>query len=311
MRRWMRGGWHPPCSPARGWRTSTRTGASRRGASTFGIPHPVRSSARPRRRPPACGRPPVGRAGSESPRGRVRTVPAEVARPRRDGPPRRPVEFANDPHPRDSASHGQSRPIEKQRAALLARPAVGFHNRALRRSTGGRAPAIPKETRLMRRVIAWGPLSDSTGRSRLRRRPPRRDPATDFISRRCGPRGPAPSLARPLPSDRVGDAHRVARRESSVVAMSCPYLKEVVMLFCDAYPVKKMLPLDRIATAHPCLGRDFEQCPLFRELMARLAAADACQGAGQNGTEAERRERHAPRTDSHPHGGGHPRPARH
>ena len=47
------------------------------------------------------------------------------------------------------------------------------------------------------------------------------------------------------------------------------------MLFCDAYPVKKMLPLDRIATAHPCLGRDFEQCPLFRELMARFAAAQA------------------------------------
>ncbi|HSL23072.1 MAG TPA: hypothetical protein VK886_16190 [Vicinamibacterales bacterium] len=53
--------------------------------------------------------------------------------------------------------------------------------------------------------------------------------------------------------------------------MSCPHLKEVVMLFCDAYPVKKMLPLDRIATADPCLGQ-FHDCPLFREAMARLAA---------------------------------------
>ncbi len=51
--------------------------------------------------------------------------------------------------------------------------------------------------------------------------------------------------------------------------MSCPHLKEVVMLFCDAYPVKKMLPLDRIATADPCLGQ-FHDCPLFREAMARL-----------------------------------------
>jgi hypothetical protein len=34
--------------------------------------------------------------------------------------------------------------------------------------------------------------------------------------------------------------------------MACPHLKEVVMLFCDAYPVKKMLPLDRIATADAC-----------------------------------------------------------
>ena len=53
--------------------------------------------------------------------------------------------------------------------------------------------------------------------------------------------------------------------------MACPHLKEVVMLFCDAYPVKKMLPLDRIATADPCLGH-FEGCPLYTEAMARLAA---------------------------------------
>lgn len=53
--------------------------------------------------------------------------------------------------------------------------------------------------------------------------------------------------------------------------MACPHLKEVVMLFCDAYPVKKMLPLDRIATADPCLGQ-FEGCPLYAEAMARLAA---------------------------------------
>lgn len=53
--------------------------------------------------------------------------------------------------------------------------------------------------------------------------------------------------------------------------MSCPHLKEVVMLFCDAYPVKKMLPLDRIATANPCLG-EFHACPIFKDVVARLAA---------------------------------------
>lgn len=52
--------------------------------------------------------------------------------------------------------------------------------------------------------------------------------------------------------------------------MSCPHLKEVVMLFCRAYPVKKMVPLDRLATANPCLGGDFQNCPLFRELSERL-----------------------------------------
>jgi hypothetical protein len=53
--------------------------------------------------------------------------------------------------------------------------------------------------------------------------------------------------------------------------MACPHLKEVVMLFCDAYPMKKMLPLDRIATADPCLG-GFEGCPIFKEMLARLGA---------------------------------------
>jgi hypothetical protein len=54
--------------------------------------------------------------------------------------------------------------------------------------------------------------------------------------------------------------------------MSCPHLKEVVMLFCRAYPVKKMVPLDRLASANPCLGGDFQQCPLFKELSERLKA---------------------------------------
>jgi hypothetical protein len=54
--------------------------------------------------------------------------------------------------------------------------------------------------------------------------------------------------------------------------MSCPHLKEVVMLFCRAYPVKKMVPLDRLASVDPCLGGDFSQCPLFKDLSERLKA---------------------------------------
>jgi len=67
--------------------------------------------------------------------------------------------------------------------------------------------------------------------------------------------------------------------------MPCPHLKEVVMLFCDAYPVKKMLPLDRIATGNPCLG-DFHGCPLFQEVMARLTAATREAGARPPGCAA-------------------------
>jgi hypothetical protein len=61
--------------------------------------------------------------------------------------------------------------------------------------------------------------------------------------------------------------------------MSCPHLKEVVMLFCRAYPVKKMVPLDRLASANPCLGGDFQNCPLFRELSERLKACPEHEAA--------------------------------
>lgn len=54
--------------------------------------------------------------------------------------------------------------------------------------------------------------------------------------------------------------------------MSCPYLKEVVMLYCQAYPVKKLIPLDRIASADPCLGHDYESCPLFKDVLTRIRA---------------------------------------
>ena len=36
--------------------------------------------------------------------------------------------------------------------------------------------------------------------------------------------------------------------------MTCPYLKEVSMVFCRAYPVKKPVPIDRVTTASTCEG---------------------------------------------------------
>ncbi len=51
--------------------------------------------------------------------------------------------------------------------------------------------------------------------------------------------------------------------------MTCPYLKEVSMVFCRAYPVKKPVPIDRITTASTCEGEVFKECPLFREALAR------------------------------------------
>ena len=51
--------------------------------------------------------------------------------------------------------------------------------------------------------------------------------------------------------------------------MSCPYLTEVTMVFCQASPVKKLIPSDRISTASACEGDDYKTCPLYRESLAR------------------------------------------
>jgi hypothetical protein len=72
--------------------------------------------------------------------------------------------------------------------------------------------------------------------------------------------------------------------------MGCPYLEEVVMLFCRAYPVKKLLPRDRITTASPCLSEGFESCPLFRELLARTATVGGGGGCAAR-TVPRRKER--------------------
>ena len=50
--------------------------------------------------------------------------------------------------------------------------------------------------------------------------------------------------------------------------MPCPHLKEVVMLYCDAFPVKKMVPIDKLVSADPCLTYNFHGCPLFQQRSA-------------------------------------------
>ena len=50
--------------------------------------------------------------------------------------------------------------------------------------------------------------------------------------------------------------------------MPCPHLKEVVMLYCDAFPVKKMVPLDKLVSADPCLTCNYERCPIYIHALA-------------------------------------------
>lgn len=57
--------------------------------------------------------------------------------------------------------------------------------------------------------------------------------------------------------------------------MPCPHLKEVVMLYCDAFPVRKMVPLDKIVSADPCLTQTFHHCPLFQQETASAPGGDA------------------------------------
>jgi hypothetical protein len=40
------------------------------------------------------------------------------------------------------------------------------------------------------------------------------------------------------------------------------------MVFCQAAPVKKLIPTDRVSTASACEAEGYRDCPLFRESVA-------------------------------------------
>lgn len=56
--------------------------------------------------------------------------------------------------------------------------------------------------------------------------------------------------------------------------MRCPFFEEVVVAFCRAYPVKKMVPSGQLQANCICTCEQFEECGLFREVMARVEAAE-------------------------------------
>jgi hypothetical protein len=56
--------------------------------------------------------------------------------------------------------------------------------------------------------------------------------------------------------------------------MSCPYLKEVRMVFCRAYPVKKLVPVDQLVSASSCeTACAFEGCAAYQDARDRVAQA--------------------------------------
>lgn len=50
----------------------------------------------------------------------------------------------------------------------------------------------------------------------------------------------------------------------------CPFLREVVMVYCRAYPVRKLIPKHQITSGSLCMGEGYMVCPFFKEIMARL-----------------------------------------
>jgi hypothetical protein len=50
----------------------------------------------------------------------------------------------------------------------------------------------------------------------------------------------------------------------------CPFLGEVVMDYCEAYPVRKPIPKHQINTPSPCTGESHAGCPAFIEIVARM-----------------------------------------
>jgi hypothetical protein len=83
------------------------------------------------------------------------------------------------------------------------------------------------------------------------------------------------ALAIPVSSERGATAEWPPTRTPGSIEMSCPFLKEVVMLYCDACPFKKLLPLERLASAQPCLGGDFERCRVFQEVARLMEEGEA------------------------------------
>jgi hypothetical protein len=62
---------------------------------------------------------------------------------------------------------------------------------------------------------------------------------------------------------------------------ACPWLKQVVMLYCDACPTKKMVPRDQLVSQGPCLAGSFEECAMYREMVTRIGAGADESGAGR------------------------------
>jgi hypothetical protein len=68
---------------------------------------------------------------------------------------------------------------------------------------------------------------------------------------------------------------------------TCPFLKEVVMIYCDACPSRKLLPRNQVVSLGPCSSTDFTACPLFREITSGIVPQQAMTTPDRVGNERE------------------------
>lgn len=63
--------------------------------------------------------------------------------------------------------------------------------------------------------------------------------------------------------------------------MICPFREEIVMDYCRAYPVRKLVPRHRISSESLCVQEEHVRCPFFKEVMARWQSCDKQGGGGE------------------------------
>lgn len=70
--------------------------------------------------------------------------------------------------------------------------------------------------------------------------------------------------------------------------MPCPFLEEILMVYCRAYPVRKPVPKHQITTESPCMGEGYKACPLYQREFQEVHAPTGVGSLG--GDEGEPRE---------------------
>jgi hypothetical protein len=88
---------------------------------------------------------------------------------------------------------------------------------------------------------------------------------------------------------RAGGTKLAVRTAAMRETTACPFLKEIVMIYCDACPSHKLLPRNQVVSMGPCSSADYGACPLFLEITRAASGRQANPLSGAAGIESEAR----------------------